>query len=297
MGESIDDPSTLILSTRDGAPSSVPAVIVTSGLDAGRVYRLARDRTTTFGRARECDVCLVDRGLSRVHAAIELYGEMPTLVDRGSRNGTRIEGVRVEGKRPLRSGDKIALGPSTVVRFTWLSPDEASALDNLYESATRDGLTGVYNRKQLDLRMAQAVADAVAEAEDVSVIVLDIDHFKRVNDTHGHGAGDEVLRRTAAVLSASLRRDDVLGRYGGEEFVVIAEADLAAATQLAERLRAEVAADRIEVPGAVLAVTVSAGVASLAEVDASGRALFELADARLYEAKRGGRDRVVAGPR
>lgn len=296
MGEPTDDPSTLILSVRDGAPSTVPAVILTSGLDAGRVFRLARDRTTTFGRARECDVCLPDRGLSRVHAAIELYGDMPQIVDRGSRNGTRIEGVRVDGKRPLRSGDKIALGSATSVRFTWLSPEEASALDNLYEAATRDGLTGVYNRKQLDLRLEQAVSDAVAESAELSLIVLDIDHFKRVNDTHGHGVGDEVLRRTAAVLSARLRRDDVLGRYGGEEFVVLAEADLDAAAQLAERLRAEVAAESIDVEGGTLRVTVSAGVAELREVEPRAQALFELADRRLYEAKDGGRDRVVAGP-
>lgn len=296
MAEPPDDPSTLVLSTRDGGPSSVPAVILTSGLDAGRVYRLARDRTTTFGRARECDVCLPDRGLSRVHAAIELYGDVPNLVDRGSRNGTRVEGVRVEGKRPLRGGDKVALGPSTTVRFTWLSSDEASALDNLYESATRDGLTGVYNRKQLDLRLEYAVSDAKAERGELSLIVLDLDHFKRVNDTHGHGVGDEVLRRTGAALASRLRRDDVLGRYGGEEFVVIAVADLAASARLAERLRVEIAAEVFQAGAASFRVTVSAGVAALTEVEPSGRALFELADARLYEAKRGGRDRVVAGP-
>ncbi|MCC6644813.1 MAG: GGDEF domain-containing protein [Polyangiaceae bacterium] len=296
MGEPTDDPSTQIFSTRDGAPSTVPAVILTSGLDAGRLYRLTRDRTTTIGRARECDVCLSERGLSRVHAAIELYGDVPSLVDRGSRNGTRVEGVRVEGKRPLRSGDKISLGPSAMLRFTWLSSDEAAALDRLYEAATRDGLTGVYNRKQLDLRVEQAVDDAVAEGTPLSLIVLDIDHFKKVNDERGHSAGDEVLRRVAAALAARLRRDDVIGRYGGEEFVIVAEADLDAAAQLAERLRAELAAEPIDLPGGALRVTVSAGVAALGEAGASAKDVFELADRRLYEAKRAGRDRVVAGP-
>ena len=297
MVESPDeDLATATLSERGVGSARLPVLMLTTGHDAGRLYRLGRDRTTTIGRARECEVCLPDRGLSRVHAAVELYGDDPMLVDRGSRNGTWIAGIRVEKKRPLRDGEAIALGESTRVRFSWVTPEEAAALDNTYESATRDGLTGVYNRKQLDLRLEKAVADAQAERADLSVIVLDIDHFKRVNDTYGHSTGDEVLRRTAAVLASRLRRDDVIGRYGGEEFVVIAEADRAAALQLADRLRAEVSAESIVTEHGELKVSVSGGVASLDEIDGALPApLFQLADARLYDAKHGGRNRVVGG--
>lgn len=295
MGELPDDDlSTATLSERGVSSARLPVLMLTTGLDAGRLYRLGLDRTTTIGRSRECEVCLPDRGLSRVHAAIELYGGDPMVVDRGSRNGTWISGIRVEKKRPLRDGEAIALGEHTRVRFSWVTPEEASALDNTYESATRDGLTGVYNRKQLDLRLAKAVTDATAENTDLSVIVFDVDHFKKVNDTHGHTTGDEVLRRVAAVLASRLRRDDVLGRYGGEEFVVVAEADGEAALQLADRLRQEVGAEVISTSLGELRVTVSGGVASLVDVtEPDAVSLFQLADRRLYDAKHAGRNRVL----
>lgn len=172
-----------------------------------------------------------------------------------------------------------------------------------------DSLTGVYNRRYMDRRLLEEIARARRQGYRLSCMYIDIDHFKRVNDTVGHQGGDEVLREVSARIKAELRMSDALGRFGGEEFVVLLiDADLENASMVARRIRAGVAARPVELAnGERIDVTVSIGVAalpapasaSLAEnvhasaIEQAAQELVASADAALYQAKEGGRNKVV----
>jgi diguanylate cyclase (GGDEF)-like protein len=159
--------------------------------------------------------------------------------------------------------------------------------------ATTDELTGLPNRRAFTEAAARTVTRSLADGRSCSVLFIDLDNFKVVNDTLGHAAGDEVLRRVAGVLSARLRRGDLLARYGGEEFIVLLpNTDVEAATELAELFRQRVAAIRDDPVAGGLPVATSIGVASLSRDVASTDALLVAADGSLYDAKRAGRDCV-----
>ena len=167
----------------------------------------------------------------------------------------------------------------------------------LERAANMDGLTGLYNRRHFDRRLAEEISRADRLDRPLSLIVADLDRFKQINDTLGHAAGDAILRATAACLSRSVRASDVLARFGGEEFVILApDTDAEGALSLAERLRRCLEAARPEVDGVgPTAITASFGVATYDGHDP--QALFTRADAALYAAKTGGRNRVeLAAP-
>jgi diguanylate cyclase (GGDEF)-like protein len=270
---------------------------VTSGLEAGQIVGLRQGATITLGRAVDCGVSFVDRGLSRVHAAVGWVGGKYLLQDEKSRNGTFVNGARIEQPVELQNGDRIALGAQTTLHFSLVSHDEEQALQRTYESAVYDGLTRVFNRRQLDARLAAMIEAAQRENSQLALVMMDVDHFKLVNDTHGHQAGDEVLRATARLLVNGVRRSDMVARYGGEEFVLVVRgADALAAGLMADGLRALIEATPIQIDSRSIRVTVSAGVASLDECSPpTAAALLRVADARLYQAKQAGRNRIV-GP-
>ena len=168
-------------------------------------------------------------------------------------------------------------------------------INELKEMAETDALTGVLNRRTLFIRGHHELLRAKRLSSSLAVIILDVDHFKRVNDTYGHGVGDEIIRHVASRCQANLRKIDLFGRYGGEEFVIIAvEADSAMAQQLAERIRLAIADMRIPIDGTELSVTASFGVTVLTPEIVDLMALVNRADVALYRAKREGRDRVIA---
>ncbi len=179
-----------------------------------------------------------------------------------------------------------------MARFADIATLAVSAIrdrEALERSATVDELTGLANRRMFDLRMGQEVSRARRHAEPLALVMLDIDHFKVVNDTHGHAVGDRVLRRVAAHLRDAARAHDTVARIGGEELAwILPGAGIDRATDAAERLRAAIGAD----PGDGVPVTASFGVADLASGD-DPEALVRRADVALYRAKRAGRDRVV----
>jgi diguanylate cyclase (GGDEF)-like protein len=216
--------------------------------------------------------------------------------DLGSTNGTFVQGRRID-RSDLHTGDRLQIGPNVVLRFAILDEAEEKLAHQLYEASTKDALTKVYNRKYLLERMAAEEAYSHRHKSPLSVILFDLDHFKKVNDTHGHLAGDVTLRLVAAQVQRTIRTEDVLARYGGEEFVILVRGVAHAnSARFAERVRKAV--ERLTIPweNVQLRATISVGVSSLAELPEGGQtgdALLHLADGRLYEAKAGGRNRVV----
>ena len=171
-----------------------------------------------------------------------------------------------------------------------LALENAFLLEQLRQSAATDGLTGIANRRAFDITLDRYLARAVSTFEPVSLVLLDIDHFKPLNDEHGHQTGDDILRQVAALLGETARTIDVPARYGGEEFaVVLPECDAVEAAMVAERLRRA-----IEQADLIVKITVSAGVATFPEHGATPEALIRAADDALYSAKDAGRNRVVA---
>jgi two-component system cell cycle response regulator len=237
-----------------------------------------------------------DAGASRAHARI-LLGENGRyfLEDLKSTNGTFVAGRRID-RVELASGDRIHIGPNIVVSFAVLDAQAERLAHQHYESSVRDPLTRAHNRRYLVERLASEIAYARRHVSRLALILFDLDHFKRVNDTKGHLAGDEVLRDVAALVSRMIRAEDVFARFGGEEFVILVRGiSHLNVGRFAERLRAAVEQLAIAHDEAVLKVTISVGYASLDEFPDSERnpeTMMRIADERLYRAKTGGRNRV-----
>ncbi|BDG03029.1 GGDEF domain-containing protein [Anaeromyxobacter oryzae] len=275
--------------------------LVLAGPQFGEIFPLEPGRELLVGRREDADIPIRDDGISRRHAAIRVEGEGAVIRDLGSVNGTWVDGVRVEAA-PLVDGSRVAIGGATTLKFAYTDELEARWQLKLAESALQDPLTGLSNRRHLEERLAAEVAAGLRHARPVSVLLVDVDHFKAVNDAHGHLAGDEALKMVAFVLRGAVRKEDVLARFGGEEFVVVArETPLAGARALGERIRRAVERSRCAWQGQDLALTVSIGVtvsvgAAQLEPGRTERELLESADRALYLAKQGGRNRVVAIP-
>ncbi len=268
-------------------------VVVLSGDRMGEMFPLREAAKTTIGRGLQTDVRINDEGISRTHALVEEDNGVYYLSDAGSTNGTFANGVRVE-RQPLSEGDKIQIGASSVLKFTFHDELDEDFQRNLYESALRDRLTGVFNRGYFNNRLESDVAFALRHGKPLSLVLFDVDNFKLINDTYGHPAGDEVLRVLADRVEGTTRSEDIFARYGGEEFVLICrDVDALRASRAAYRILDTIAGKPFDLDGRQLTVTVSLGVADLGMlVRPVAEELVEAADAALYVAKRNGRNRV-----
>jgi diguanylate cyclase (GGDEF)-like protein len=266
------------------------------GVDAGKISGL-RKGTSVIGRTSSSDLQLDDGGVSRQHAKITWNGGGHSIEDLDSRNGTFVRGERVTHAE-LADGDLIQLGPHVCFRYNVTDALHERLLLQLFESSTRDPLTEAYNRRHFDERLRAELAYAVRHSTALSLVMFDIDHFKKVNDTFGHAAGDAVIKHVARLTSTQLRSEDVFARYGGEEFVMLLRGINAQdVVRVAERLRASIDALATVFEDKRIPVSVSAGCAVLSECPLRSAAeLLGLADTRLYSAKTQGRNRVV-GPR
>ncbi len=235
-------------------------LLVLAGPQFGAIFPLAAGRDLVLGRREDADIQVGDDGVSRTHASIRVEGEGAILRDLGSANGTYVDGKRVP-EAEIRDGARIQVGAHTTLKFVWADELEARYQLKLAEGALHDPLTGLYNRRHLDERLSSELAAAQRHGRPVSVLMVDVDHFKEVNDAYGHLAGDEALKMVASVLRDAVRKEDVLARYGGEEFVVIArETALDGGRALAERIRCAVELTTCPWQGHELGVTVSIGV-------------------------------------
>ncbi|QDV58232.1 diguanylate cyclase [Rosistilla oblonga] len=249
--------------------------------------------TIQIGRDSHCSLRLPDHSVSRRHAEIVKQGDHYTIRDLGSTNGVIINGQAVQSHE-LQTGDRIQLG-SRIFRFLADHDLEAQYHETVYSMMTRDGLTGVFNKRYLLESLDREVARCRRYKRPIAVILLDIDHFKSINDTHGHLAGDEVLQQISSRLGDVLRSDEILARFGGEEFaIVIVESNRKNALDVAERCRKACAKEAFKTSAGLLEVTISLGVAAPAVDEIETRAaLLDAADKYLYQAKHAGRNQVV----
>lgn len=271
------------------------SITVLAGPATGALVAMKGD-ALVVGRGAECELCIDDPGLSRRHMQLVRRGSDRVIEDLDSRNGTLVDGELLSAPRVVHDGARVHIGRDTVLRVGLHDALEEDAQRKIYDSAVRDSLTRLYNRRYLDERLRADVAYAARHGEPLSVILMDLDHFKRVNDTLGHLAGDAVLRLTAAMLLRLVRTEDVVARWGGEEFMVLARGTgLRNAQIFAERIRRAI--EQMEIPweGELHHITLSMGVACVQAQSAcvDPAALIAAADAALYEAKGGGRNRIV----
>jgi len=239
-----------------------PHLIVLAGENLGRMYRIDQ-LETIVGRAAEAGIRLEDDGVSRKHAKIcQADGEV-WVEDMRSANGTIVNGQPVE-RRVLHDGDKIQMGSTTVLKFTYSDRLEEDFQRKMHDAALHDGLTKIYNKRYFLDRLPTEIAYASRHKTPLSLLMFDVDHFKVVNDTHGHLAGDYVLATLAQIASTTLRTEDLFARYGGEEFAILCRGVAADnASVLGQRMRILIATSVFTHHGAKIPVTVSVGIASL----------------------------------
>jgi len=270
-----------------------PCLTVLTGTSTGHVYKLAQG-SHLIGRKENIELRITDDGISRQHARVRRDGELVFVEDLGSRNGTYVNGKLITEITPLHDGDKLQVGRTTVIRYALHDELDESFHDNLLSSALRDPLTRLFNKRYLMDRLDSELKFAHRHETAVSILMLDLDHFKRVNDSYGHLAGDAVLLQLAGVLVKAVRNEDVVARFGGEEVVIILRSiSLELALTLGERLRRTVERQQVEHNGRMIEATVSIGVAGFPSTRAETvEQLIEAADKALYRAKHAGRNTV-----
>jgi two-component system cell cycle response regulator len=281
------------ISDRVGGGAACLIVCASAHLpQVGRRHEIT-DKVATIGRSPDSTIVIDSETVSRSHARIERRDRALILVDCGSVNGTYVGDERV-GEHALRSGDLIKIGPC-VLKYLAAGDIEAAYIEEIHRLTITDGLTGIANRRAFEEKIEAEVYHALRHARPLSLVMFDLDHFKKVNDRYGHMAGDHVLKTVASVVRSRIRQGDVFARYGGEEFaLLLRETPKAMAAQLAEEIRAAVADSELVFEHQVIRVTVSMGVAEVMPDLRTPHELVKAADARLYDAKRDGRNRVVA---
>jgi two-component system cell cycle response regulator len=247
-----------------------------------------------IGRGAENHIVLEGDSVSRRHAHFEERSESWWCVDDGSTNGSYVNDEQIMREARLGNGDRIKIGP-TIFKFLSGQDVEAQYHEEIYRMTIIDGLTQVHVKRYLLESLDKELMRARRHARDLSFLMLDIDHFKKINDLHGHLAGDYVLKEVARIIQQRIRRDEVLARYGGEEFaVILPETNLEGAHALADGLREKIEESRFVFQGETIRVTISIGVAMLHDDDKTSLDLIRRADEKLYAAKRAGRNRVLA---
>jgi diguanylate cyclase (GGDEF)-like protein len=266
--------------------------MVLYGPDLGRRALVGRG-LFEIGRSSKCQLPIDQESVSRHHARITYSQGTHYIEDLGSTNGTFVSDERVSGKHPLKHGDQIKVGRS-ILKYMAGSDLESNYHEEIYRLMTVDALTQTYNKRYFDEALERERNRSARYGRDLSLVMFDLDLFKQVNDTHGHVAGDSVLRQVALAIKGKLRAQDIFARVGGEEFaVLLPEVPAGGARVTAEKIRAIVEGTMIVHEQKVIPCTVSLGVAAFGGAIETSEQLLKAADDRLYEAKRAGRNRVA----
>lgn len=262
------------------------------GLNLGRKYDLLSE-VVTVGRDPENSIVVESDSVSRRHCRIEKANEDWYIVDLGSTNGTYVNDILIQPRARLSSGQFIKIGDSI---FKYLNGDniESAYHEEIYRTVVTDGLTQVANKRALGDFLEREVARSRRHNRTLTVLMMDLDHFKLINDTHGHLTGDVVLKELAGIVKNRIRKDELFARYGGEEFVcVLPETGLNSAKLLAEDIREAIEAHSINFEGQEIRVTVSIGAVEFdGKKHLTSADLLMEADRNLYIAKNNGRNCV-----
>ncbi len=263
------------------------------GKRLGNRFRLRPGSVLVLGRSTEVEVSMPEvLALSRRHARLCHHGERVTIQDLGSTNGTFVNDRPTAGEEMLASGDRFQVA-SVHFKFLHERDVEHAYYEAIYQLVTRDGLTDAYNKRKYDEEAAREFARALRHRRPLALVVIDLDHFKQVNDVHGHLCGDFVLKELANRVRARLRPEQIFARIGGDEFVVLSpETGAEGAREFAERLVQDLDETPVRYGGLEVRVTCSCGVAELAPDMDQPNDLYAAADRALYRSKDSGRHRV-----
>ncbi len=264
-------------------------LVIMSGQPLGKIFHL-QENNVTIGREPNNTIQIEDEAVSRTHTRVFYENNQWLIEDQNSTNGTFINFKRIQ-KQEIKNSDVISIG-KTVFKFIREDNLESAYYREIYELSTKDGLTNLANKRYFNELLTKEISRVKRHQDTFSIMMMDIDHFKKVNDQYGHPAGDYVLKQIADILQGNVRQEDLLARFGGEEFIcLLTNAKVKAGAKIAEKMRQLVAEhqflwDQIQIP-----VTMSFGLTEFQNSD-TNETLIERADQKLYEAKNKGRNRV-----
>lgn len=281
------------LSTLEEEAKQKPACLLVAGGELnGSLFNL-NPGETTVGRNPDCTISLDFHGVSRRHFVVESEGQDFVVSDLGSANGTYLNNQKLETPTVLKRGDVIKIG-AIAMKFLPKGDPERLTYDKLHEEANTDGLTKCYNKTYFNNQLDLEVKKSKVTGKPLSLIIFDLDHFKKLNDNFGHDAGDYVLKEKARLIRENgIRQGDIFARYGGEEFcILLPNTNLKQSFEIAERLRKLIEKHEFIYEGKRLPVTASIGVADYRQGVENGTDLFKRADQSVYQSKDGGRNQV-----
>lgn len=286
---------------RQTQKKSTACLVQYNGNALGKRYTLL-DNDVKIGRSPDADITIGEASVSRIHARIIQRENLITIEDTGSANGTYINDQKINSETPLNDRDMLRLG-AVILKFFSSDNMDGYVQDQIYRKATIDVGTQVYNKLYLLESLAAEFNQSKQSGRLLSLIYYDLDHFKKVNDNFGHNAGDQVLKESTQIVKNMIRKDDILGRFGGEEFIIVLpNTDLNTAYELGERTRQACEnylfqLDVIDSDGTRKKVphrqTFSVGITQLDSSMNSPKDLLESADKKLYKSKQTGRNKVT----
>lgn len=268
-----------------------PYLVILSGKDQGKRFELV-NQISYIGRNENADIVIRDPQMSRNHGRVVVFPDRIVFEDLNSTNGTYVDGLRID-KLSLGARSRIRIG-GTLMKIDYKDSNEARVEEALYRAANTDALTGILNRRAFIARVDEEIAVCRKNDLSLAIVMCDADHFKRVNDTYSHLAGDYVLKELARLISEKLRSEDEFARYGGEEFIILLRhLTLDSGTACCERIRAGVESHRFNFQGQIIPCTLSIGLcvrrgAHIGDLES----MIQGADEALLTAKRKGRNRV-----
>lgn len=288
----ISDIRKLLAAAEDEARQRPACLLIVGGPLNGSIVNLGPGENVV-GRNPDCAVVLDLQGVSRKHCMVSVSEAEVTVTDLGSANGTYVNDARLAGPTAIRRADVIKIG-ATAMKYLPAGDPERLAYDKLHEQANTDGLTKCFNKAYFNRALDAELKKCKVAGTPLTLAVFDLDHFKRLNDTFGHDAGDFVLREVARLIrDGGIRQGDVFARYGGEEFCILSpNTSLKQGFEIAERLRRLVEQHAFVYDGRPLVVTASIGVADCRDGVDTGTELFKRADAAVYASKGAGRNQV-----
>lgn len=297
MGNDDRSDKTIIVNLRpepEQPSTQEPFLVSVSGKETGKSIPL-KGRNLRIGRDMDCDLILDNPHISRFHAEVFWKESKLHIKDLGSTNGVFINGRKIS-QEALNNGDKILIGTQMYFKLVYQDAVDQSYQLNLFKAANTDALTGLYNKRYFMDCLEKEFSYSKRTEQPLSLLLIDIDHFKQVNDNYGHVVGDKILKLLGTLLSSQLRLENVSCRFGGEEFgIIIRGATIEKALHVGERIRSLVAQQKVISKNREVTFTISVGVSTFNGKNFSTTEDFlTRADELLYQAKQKGRNKTIA---